>query len=175
MPADRHSGPLCKYRAIPSVATIGVYGFTLAVFIDSLHSAHVQLLIDVRQRRGVRGSEYAWANSKRLQSALADAEIAYRHYPELAPTTELRQLQYAEDARQGVGKRSRAELAPAYVERYTCEILDQTHLGSLVEELPRECTSALLCVERDPEACHRSLVAERLAAEHGVTVVHLRP
>jgi len=160
---------------MPSVATIGVYGFTLAAFTKSLHRTQVRLLLDVRQRRGVRGSEYAWANSKRLQSALADAEIAYRHYPELAPTTELRQLQYAEDARQGVGKRSRAELAPAYVERYTCEILDQADLGSLVEELPRECTSALLCVERDPEACHRSLVAERLAAEHGVTVVHLRP
>jgi hypothetical protein len=33
----------------------------------------------------------------------------------------------------------------------------------------------MLCVERDPEACHRSLVAERLEAEHGVEVVHLRP
>jgi hypothetical protein len=30
-------------------------------------------------------------------------------------------------------------------------------------------------VERDPEACHRSLVAARLADEHDVTVVHLRP
>lgn len=160
---------------MPSVATIGVYGFTLAAFIDSLHRGHVRLLLDVRQRRGVRGSEYAWANSKRLQAAVAEAGIAYRHHPELAPTTELRQLQYAEDARQGVGKRSRAELAPEYVERYTREILDHANLDALVEALPQESTSALLCVERDPEACHRSLVAERLAAEHGVSVTHLRP
>jgi uncharacterized protein (DUF488 family) len=32
-----------------------------------------------------------------------------------------------------------------------------------------------MCVERDPEACHRSLVAGRLAAEHGLAVTHLRP
>ena len=35
--------------------------------------------------------------------------------------------------------------------------------------------AALLCVERDPEACHRSLIAERLYAEFGLEVVHLRP
>jgi uncharacterized protein YeaO (DUF488 family) len=123
----------------------------------------------------VRGPEYAWANSLRLQAALAGAEIGYEHHRELAPTTELRHLQYAEDARQGVGKRSRAELAPEYVERYTREILDQVDLGSLLAGLPAEGPAALLCVERDPEACHRSLVAARMAEEHGVGVVHLRP
>jgi uncharacterized protein (DUF488 family) len=153
------------------VATIGVYGFTLATFLNALHAADIPLLLDVRQRRGVRGSEYAWANSMRLQGALAEAGIAYEHRPELAPTTELRQLQYAEDARQGVGKRSRAQLAPEYVERYTREILDTVDLAPIAERLP----AALLCVERDPEACHRSLVAARLAEEHGVAVEHLRP
>jgi uncharacterized protein (DUF488 family) len=153
------------------VATIGVYGFGIDTFLDALRGADVPLVLDVRQRRGVRGSEYAWANSKRLQAALAEAGIGYEHHPELAPTTELRQLQYAEDARQVVGKRSRAELAPAYVERYTREILDEADLESLVERLP----GALMCVERDPEACHRSLVAGRLRAEHGVDVVDLRP
>jgi uncharacterized protein (DUF488 family) len=153
------------------VATIGVYGFSVDTYLDALRGADVSLVIDVRQRRGVRGSEYAWANSKRLQAALADAGIGYEHHLELAPTTELRQLQYAEDARQGVGKRSRAELAPAYAEGYTREILDQADLDSLVERLP----GALMCVERDPEACHRSLVAARLRSEYGVDVVDLRP
>jgi hypothetical protein len=35
--------------------------------------------------------------------------------------------------------------------------------------------AALLWVERDPEACHRSLVAQWLAERHGVTVEHLLP
>jgi uncharacterized protein (DUF488 family) len=163
---------------MPSVkraATIGVYGFSAATFLDALREAGVRLLLDVRQRRGVRGPEYVWANSARLQAALADARIEYEHHKELAPTTELRHLQYAEDARQGVGKRSRAELAPEYVERYTREVLDSVDLDALVERLPADGVSALLCVERDPEACHRSLVAERMAADHDVDVVHLRP
>jgi len=160
---------------MPEVATIGVYGFTPEAFLAALRDADVGLLLDVRQRRGVRGSEYAWANSLRLQAALAEAGVGYRHLPELAPTTELRQLQYREDARMGVGKRSRTELASAYRERYTKEILDRVDLEAIVARFPRDHGSALLCVERDPEACHRSLVAQRLAERHGVSVSHLQP
>jgi uncharacterized protein (DUF488 family) len=150
-----------------------VYGFTAEEFLQALRDADVRVLLDIRQRRGVRGPEYAWANAKRLQAALEDAGIAYEHHPELAPTTELRKLQYAEDDRRGVGKRSRTELAPAYVERYTREILDKADLGDVVAALPSEGAGALFCVERDPEACHRSLVADRLATEHNIEVEHL--
>ncbi len=157
------------------VVTIGVYGWDLESFLEALRAADVRLLLDVRQRRGVRGREYAWANSQRLQRSLTNAGVAYQHRPELAPTTELRQLQYAEDSRMGMGKRSRVELAPEYVERYTREILDRVDLHALAERLPEEGSSALFCVERDPEACHRSLIATGLAATEGVVVIHLRP
>ena len=160
---------------MPALATVGVYGFDAESFLAALRAADVRLLLDVRQRRGVRGREYAWANAARLQAALSDAGIDYRHVTDLAPTTELRQLQYAEDARQGVGKRSRAELAPEYVERYTSEILGPFDLEPVLASLPDAGATALMCVERDPEACHRSLIAERVASEHGVDVVHLRP
>jgi len=157
------------------IATIGVYGFAAGAFLEKLTGAGVGLLLDLRQRRGVRGPDYSWANSGRLQRALAAAGIGYRHVKELAPTTELRQLQYREDDRQGVGKRNRIALAPEYVERYTREILDPFDLGALVAELPGDSATALLCVERDPQACHRSLVAERLRAEHGLPITDLRP
>ncbi len=160
---------------MPAIATIGVYGWTLDAWLAALRAAGVRLVVDVRQRRGVRGSEYAWANAQRLQAVLADAGIAYEHRQELAPTTELRQLQYAEDDRVGVGKRSRVDLAPAYVERYTREILGRVDLPPIVEGLPAAGAAALMCVERDPEACHRSLIADRLAAEFGFTVTHVRP
>lgn len=154
--------------------TIGVYGFDGPGFIGALRKAGVGIVLDVRQRRGVRGSEYAWANSKRLQAALGEAGIGYSHLPELAPTTEMRQLQYEEDARRGEGKRSRTELAPAYVERYTEEVLDRVDLDPIVRFVGNN-RAALLCVERDPEACHRSLIAARLEAGLGTTVAHLRP
>jgi uncharacterized protein (DUF488 family) len=165
------SGPASSRRG----ATIGVYGFTLEHFLDALRQADVRHLLDVRQRRGVRGPEYAWANSLRLQAALADAGIAYRHHPELAPTTELRQVQYREDDRLGVGKRSRVVLADEYRDRYIAEILDAVDLGRLLDDLPDDDVFALLCVERDPEACHRSLIAERLSTEHGVLITQIRP
>ena len=160
---------------MPEVTTIGVYGFDLEGFLAALRKGRVKLLLDVRQRRGVRGPEYAWANSKRLQRALAEAGVEYEHHKELAPTTELRQLQYREDDRLGVGKRSRSELAQGYVRRYREEILDHVDLEPVVESLPRQGVAALLCVERDPEACHRSLIAERLEGRYGVTVSHLQP
>jgi uncharacterized protein (DUF488 family) len=152
------------------LATIGVYGFTATAFMGALRDADVRRLLDVRQRRGVRGSEYAWANARRLQAALAAAGIEYRHHRELAPTTELRRLQYREDDRRGEGKRSRSKLAPEYVERYTREILDQVDLGPIVASMPTDGAAALFCVEHRPEACHRSLIAERLARDYGVTL-----
>jgi len=157
------------------LVTIGVYGFTAEAFLERLSGEGVGLLLDLRQLRGVRGPEYSWANSARLQRALALADIAYRHVRELAPTTELRQLQYREDDRRGVGKRNRIALAPEYVERYTREILAPFDLGALLAEHPVDTVTALLCVERDPEACHRSLVAERLSARHSLSVTDLRP
>jgi uncharacterized protein (DUF488 family) len=157
------------------LTTIGVYGFTVDTFLSTLDAAGVGLVLDVRQRRGVRGPEYAWANAQRLTAALAAAGIGYRHLKELAPTTELRRLQYRADDAAGVGKRSRERLAPEYVERYRREILERVDLAALAASLPRDTVSALLCVEREPAACHRSLAAERLAAELGSPLGHLLP
>lgn len=159
---------------MPSLATIGVYGFDRDSFLAALAGASVELLLDVRQRRGVRGSEYAWANARRLQAALEEAGIGYTHLKELAPTTELRRLQYREDERLGEGKRSRSALAPEYVRLYTERILDPADLAPVVGWIG-DSSAALLCVERDPEACHRSLIAARLEREWGFGVRHLRP
>ena len=159
----------------PTIATIGIYGASLETFLTALRAADVTLLLDVRQRRGVRGSEYAWENSLRLQAALAEASIEYRHHIDLAPTTELRQLQYQEDERLGEGKRSRSVLAPEYRRRYVQEILDRVDMDAFAASLPRRHAAALLCVERDARACHRSLIAERLARDHGARILDLLP
>jgi uncharacterized protein (DUF488 family) len=160
---------------MPELATIGVYGFDLDAFLRALRRADVRVVLDVRQRRGVRGPQYAWANARRLQAALADAGIDYVHLKQLAPTTELRELQYAEDARAGVGKRSRRELAPGYIDGYTREILDPTGVRPVTNALPPTGRAAILCVERDPEACHRSLIAARAARECNIRVTHITP
>jgi uncharacterized protein (DUF488 family) len=156
------------------ICTIGVYGADLDSFLATLRAAQVDLVLDVRQRRGVRGAEYAWANAKRLEAALREAGIVYQHVTELAPTTSMREAQYEADAERGEGKRSRTVLSPAYVERYTEEILEPADLDPLVRFIGRS-TAALLCVERDPAACHRSLIAARLARDYGARIENLRP
>ena len=58
---------------MPKIATVGVYEFDSASFVRTLDEAAVTLIVDIRQRRGVRGPQYAWANAGRLQALLADA------------------------------------------------------------------------------------------------------
>lgn len=155
-----------------TIATVGVYYSSLGDLLDKLRGHRVAMVADVRPRCGV-GREYAWANSLRLQAALEHAGIHYSHLPELAPTTELRQLQYREDDRLKVGKRSRTELSEAYRRRYLAEVLDRVDLGTVLESLPDEATSALLCVESEAPAGHRSLIAARLHARYGVPILNL--
>ncbi len=158
---------------MPRISTIGVYGFDGESFVAALDEAGVTLVVDVRQRRGVRGAQYAWANAQRLQRRLAEHRIGYLHHAELAPSTELRELQYAADARTGAGKRSRDVLSAEYVAGYTREVLDAVSLQPLIDELPVHGRAALLCVEAAAAACHRSLIAARLAERHGFAVEHL--
>jgi uncharacterized protein (DUF488 family) len=158
---------------MPRIATIGVYELDSAVFLRTLNGAGVTKVIDIRQHRGVRGSEYSWANSQRLQRLLADDRIGYEHHPELAPDTELRHLQYRQDAEEGVGKRSRVRLSPDYIRRYKEEILDLVPLEPVIQRLPVHGIGALMCVEATAGACHRSLVAQRLAERFGFEVIDL--
>ncbi|HWE11039.1 MAG TPA: DUF488 domain-containing protein [Solirubrobacteraceae bacterium] len=160
---------------MPRIATIGVYDFDAARFIETLDDANVTQLIDIRQRRGVRGPRYAWANAQRLQALLTDAHIGYEYHPELAPDTEMRHLQYRADDREGVGKRSRVRLDAEYVREYTEEILDLVPLEPLVARLPVHGIGALMCVEATAQACHRSLVAQRLSVRFGFEIVNLEP
>lgn len=157
-----------------TIFTVGVYGADLDDFLAALREAGVDLLLDVRQRRGVRGAQYAWANAARLEASLREAGIGYQHLAELAPTTAMREAQYAADAEKGEGKRDRTVLAPAYVELYTEQILGPADLEPLVRFIGRS-NAALFCVERDAAACHRSLIAARLARETGAKIVNLRP
>lgn len=157
------------------LVTVGVYGFTAEQFLTALKQAEVDVLLDVRQRRGVRGSEYAWANSQRLQQALADCGIGYRHLRELAPTSEIRKAQYAADAAIGERKRTRTELSDAFKRAYIKQILEPADLDKLLAGFDASTTAALLCVERDASACHRSLIADRLASEYRVPIENLVP
>jgi uncharacterized protein (DUF488 family) len=160
----------------PEFLTIGVYGYDEDSFFRALEDAGVDTFCDLRRRRGVRGSEYAFANSQRLQARLAALGIRYLHVEALAPSTDLRQAQYAADREARTGKRDRTALSPEFVAGYRQECLEGFDSASFLNELGADARRvALFCVEREPAACHRSLVAERLAADLGASVRHLSP
>jgi uncharacterized protein (DUF488 family) len=158
------------------IVTIGVYGFSEEAFFAALEQARVDTFCDIRWRRGVRGAEYAFANSARLQKRLAELGIRYLHLIELAATPALRQRQFEADKAEGTTKRKRTALSEAFIAGYRREQLAAFDSRKFVEQLgPRARTVALFCVEREPAACHRSLVAERLQQDLGIEVTHLRP
>ena len=160
----------------PKIVTIGVYGASEEVFFGALQEAGVDTLVDVRRRRGVRGAPYAFANSQRLQARLAELGIRYVHLLELAPTEAVRDYQRAADARSKAPKRARSELSPAFAEAYQREILEPQTPQVFLEALPEDArVVALFCVEREAEACHRSLVASWLAEQLEVAVEHIVP
>lgn len=154
--------------------TTGVYGKTESLFFEQIENAHIQLFCDIRQRRGVRGSQYRFVNSTYLQRALANRGIGYRYVPRLAPTHEIREAQHLIDQAQGVRKRDRTELGEEFKRRYVREVLDSFDTDAFLRSLdPNLGRMVLFCVEGAPGACHRSLAAERLRRDWKVQVEHL--
>jgi uncharacterized protein (DUF488 family) len=152
--------------------TIGVYGSTEESFFGVLVENGIELFCDVRARRGVRGSEYTYANSTTLQARLAALGIGYRHLKELAPSEALRNLQSEVDKQAKVAKRKRTRLSEAYITAYTQEVLTHLDAQALIDtfDVQRVC---FFCVEVQPEACHRSLLVNYLASQLGLSVKHL--
>jgi uncharacterized protein (DUF488 family) len=142
-------------------------------FFGKLHAAGVDYFCDIRARRGVRGREYAFVNSRRLQAHLAEMGIPYVHLKDLAPTAVIRQTQALADKADKTAKRQRTALGDAFIHAYQQQILAPFSAEVWLESLPQEVRAVLFfCVEHAPEACHRSLVAQRFA-ELGLKVEHL--
>jgi len=100
------------------IFTIGVYGFSEEEFFQALVKSNVDLFCDIRQRRGVRGSKYAFANSKRLQETLKMVGINYLYLKEFAPTTEIRNEQKNIDSVLGISKKQRRKLGDIFISEY---------------------------------------------------------
>lgn len=158
------------------VCTIGVYGASRETFFEALERARADVLIDIRRRRAVRGPRYTFANATRLIAELERRGIAYHHELGLAPTAAMLALQHEADAAAKQRYSERTNLAPEYVKRYTAQVLKRFDFAALAGELTEFRAPVLLCIERLPAACHRSLVAPLLARALGTDQVeHLVP
>lgn len=151
--------------------TIGVYNSSEAEFFDKLTNNNIDLLCDIRQRRGVRGSKYAFVNSKRLQNKLDDLNIKYIHVSELAPTSDVRNIQKNVDKLESITKKDRTHLSLEFLNKYRTDVLEKFDLKELIAKFEKLKVNriALFCVEEKHEACHRSIVTEKLSNQGFVT------
>jgi uncharacterized protein (DUF488 family) len=158
------------------VITMGVYGFDRERFMRALLDANVDTFCDLRFRRGMRGMTYAFANGKRLQQMLQMLGVRYLYCKELAPSLAVRAVQHRVDKARGIAIQKRETLGQEFIQAYEQECLTNFDARQFLERLgPEAHVVVLFCVEREPGACHRSLVAERLALLPGTRVEHIRP
>jgi len=153
--------------------TMGVYGLDAGTFFANLVSAKIDLFCDIRQRRGMRGSQYAFVNSNALQSKLSELQIPYKYLKQLAPTDEIRNAQKSVDQEMGVLKRNREMLSENFTLLFQSTVLKPLDCSILSKEFIGASHVMLFCVEQAASACHRSLVTNWLAAHLGYAVQHL--
>lgn len=158
-----------------NIFTIGVYGSTEETYYNALKEANIDTFCDIRQRRGVRGSQYRYVNSNYLQNKLSEMDIAYHYIKDLAPTNDIRQKQKAEDKLHNIDKKSRTELGLVFKSEYIKQVLDSFDIDGLLHKLEESGAHniVLFCVEQHPKACHRSLVAARLSNTYNLPIKHL--
>lgn len=158
-----------------TIFTIGVYESSEEQFFDKLLNNGVDTLCDIRQRRGVRGSTYAFVNSTVLQERLAQIGIRYIYLRSLAPTKEIREKQWAEDKRLGESKHDRTRISRLFEASYRHDIMNLFDFDAFYQDMQRQGAQriAFLCIEANACACHRSLVAEEMRKRYGCEIIDL--
>jgi len=148
--------------AMPTLATIGYEGTNVPSFLAALTAAKVELLVDVRALASSRRPGFA---KTALAANLKTVGIDYLH---------LRGLGTPADGRAAARAGKHAEMHRIFREHMRTEkaLGDLLALEDLVKSGRRVC---ILCFEADPAHCHRTLVAEALAARVPLDVRHLRP
>ncbi len=141
--------------------TIGYEDATPARLVEALRGAGVTALVDVRALANSRKPGFA---KTALSAVLAEAGIGYRHVKALGTPAE--------------GRAAVRAGRPAEMRRifgaHLAGLEAQAALAALAGQAGHE-TICLLCLESDPARCHRTLVAEAVAATSGVAVTHLHP
>ena len=139
------------------IFTIGYEGATVGEFLAALKAAGVERVIDVRALPLSRRPGFS---KTPLRGALEDVGIEYVHLKALGTPAEGRAAARA-------GRHSDLERIYAGQLELPQAIVQSAQLLDLV----REKSSALLCMEREPAHCHRTLLLSAVAPD--AEVVHL--
>ena len=133
------------------IFTIGYEGATMDDFLCALKQAGVERVIDVRALPLSRRPGFS---KTPLHNALVEAGIEYVHLKALGTPAEGRNAARA-------GRHS--DMARVYAGQL--ELPEAMAQSGQMLELAAEKPSALLCFEREPAHCHRTLLLKAVAAD----------
>lgn len=130
---------------------VGYEGLTISEYIQVLRDLQVSTLVDVRLNATSRKPGFS---KTRLKGYLADAGIPYLHY---------RELGNPKDNRKGFWDDPSTGSHVQSVNHFKNLILCDDYKVSLLKNLKNmsQCENvALLCYEKAPEKCHRTVLIE---------------
>jgi uncharacterized protein (DUF488 family) len=133
------------------IFTIGYEGVTVDEFIAALRKAGVERVIDIR---AVANSRRPGFSKTPLSNALGEAGIEYVH---------LRALGTPADGRAAARAHRDEDLKRIYAGQL--ELPEAIAQSAQMLHLAAEKPSALLCMERDPKHCHRTLLVQAVARD----------
>ena len=133
------------------VFTIGYEATTVGEFVAALQQAGVERVIDVR---AIPNSRRPGFSKTPLSRALAEVGIDYVH---------LRALGTPADGRAAARAGRQEELERIYAGQL--ELPEAIAQGAQMVALAQEKASAVLCYERDPAGCHRTLLLDAVAPD----------
>ena len=139
------------------IFTIGYEGTTVGEFLAALKGAGVERVIDVRALPLSRRPGFS---KSPLRAALEESGIEYIH---------LRALGTPAEGRAAARAGRHEDLERIYAGQL--ELPEAMAQSAQMIELAEEKPSALLCFEREPRHCHRTLLLDAIAAD--AEVVHL--
>jgi uncharacterized protein (DUF488 family) len=142
-----------------AICTIGYEGGTVDAFIRALRDAGVELVLDIRAAPVSRKKGFS---KNQLAAHLAEAGIGYRHLRGLGTPKRGR------EAARGGDVESFERIFHEHMEEPEA-LLDLGEAIALAQAQP----VCLLCLERDPEHCHRMIVGDRMVEQTGQSLHHL--
>lgn len=145
--------------ARPAVYTAGYERESVDGFFDRILRSGIRCIADVRANPVSRKYGFARSSLSRIAERLG---IGYRHHPLLGIPSSERTMLSDFESYQTLLDRYETQMLPKQTAAL-CELC-----GDIVNE-----PTALLCVEHDVRCCHRSRLADAVAAETGLPVKHL--
>ena len=137
---------------MPTIWTIGYEQTTMSAFLAALQGAGVELVADVR---AIAASRRPGFSKTALAANLAEAGIGYRHFRALGTPPEGRAAARALDL---------AKLKRVYAGQL--ELPEAIAAGAELADLAHERRVALLCYEREPACCHRTLLRQAVLPDY---------